>query len=73
MAKRTLAAKREQFEKAKRELEDARRKEGLRIGEIALEAGLDDIEISDKELKEAFQEIASRFRASEKGHSAPSA
>lgn len=65
MANRRLAAKREQLERAKKEFEEARQKEGRRIGEIALDAGLDEVEASDKELKGAFEEIAHRFRSAD--------
>jgi hypothetical protein len=46
----------------KNELEEVRQKEAGRLGEIAVKAGLSDLEISDRDLLTAFREVAARFQ-----------
>lgn len=44
------------------QLKQAETDEALRIGRIALKAGLGEIEVDDDELRAAFEELAKRFR-----------
>lgn len=45
------------------QLRQAKEEEAGRIGELAVKAGLADIEISDRDLIKELRAIASRFRA----------
>lgn len=53
---------REEIAKLQDQLKHAETKEAVRIGRIALKAGLGDFEIGEMELQAAFEDVAKRFR-----------
>lgn len=58
---------RAEIAKLESELKLAEAREAERIGRIALKAGLGDIEVEETELREAFEDIAKRFRGDKGG------
>jgi hypothetical protein len=58
---------RAEIAKLESELKVAETREAERIGRIALKAGLGDIEVEETELREAFGDVAKRFRAGKGG------
>ncbi|MFJ1311792.1 conjugal transfer protein TraC [Agrobacterium sp. P15N1-A] len=57
---------REEIARLQDQLKQAETREAERIGRIALRAGLGEIEIEETALQAAFEEIAGRFRGSQK-------
>lgn len=63
MAKaRSIASIKAEIEAQNKALKAARSREASRVGMIALEAGFEDVNASEKELREAFAEAFARFR-----------
>lgn len=58
---------RAEIAKLESELKLAEAREAERIGRIALKAGLGDIEVEETELREAFEDVAKRFRGGKDG------
>ena len=52
----------EDIARLQEQLKVAETREAERIGRLALKAGLEEIEIDDAKLVEAFEELAKRFR-----------
>ena len=61
MAK-SLAKLKEDQAKLEAAIKDAEEKEALRIGKLALNSGLLDLNITDNDWKKIFQEAGARFR-----------
>lgn len=65
MARRKLAerkaSKLADLERIKAEIAEIERRAAERIGKLAIASGLGDLDISDAELKEEFEAIASKF------------
>jgi hypothetical protein len=55
--------------KLQEQLKHAETREAERIGRIALQAGLGEIEIEEKELQAAFEELVKRFHGGKPGTS----
>lgn len=53
---------REEIARLQEQLKQAETREAERIGRLALKAGLGDIEIEERALVTAFEELAARFR-----------
>ena len=58
---------RAEIAKLEEQLKVAETRESERIGRIALKAGLGAIEVDETELREAFEEVAKRFRGGKGG------
>lgn len=58
---------RAEIAKLESELKLAEARDAERIGRIALKAGLGDIEVEETELREAFEDVAKRFRGGKGG------
>ena len=58
---------RAEIAKLEEQLKVAETRDAERIGRIALKAGLGDIEVDENELREAFEDIAKRFRGGKSG------
>lgn len=68
MAKaKTIAAIKAEIAKHEKDLREAREREAHRLGLLVLDAGFEDIEASERDLKEAFREAARRFREGPSG------
>ncbi|WP_085044130.1 TraC family protein [Ensifer aridi] len=52
----------EEIAKLQAQLDEVRAKEAERLGNLAVKAGLSDIDVSDRELIKALKEVADRFR-----------
>lgn len=52
----------EEIAKLQAQLDEVRAKEADRLGNLAVKAGLSDIEVSDRDLLKALKEVADRFR-----------
>ncbi|EDR6252706.1 hypothetical protein NX85_22760 [Aeromonas salmonicida subsp. salmonicida] len=65
MARRKLserkASKLADLERIKAEIQEIERKAAERIGKLAINAGLGDLDISDADLRKEFEAIASKF------------
>ena len=53
---------RAEIAKLEEQLKVAETREAERIGRVALKAGLGDIEVDEAEMRDAFEEVAKRFR-----------
>jgi hypothetical protein len=77
MARKSLserkADKLAELNRIKAELAELENKAAERIGKIALDAGLGDLDIDDAKLRKEFEAIASNFRKSEGKQAAPMA
>lgn len=70
MAKRskTPAQIKAEIDRLNGELAQAEAREGERIGNIAVKAGLHEIDVSDADLLQAFRDVAARFRPASRLH-----
>lgn len=53
---------RAEIAKLEEQLKVSETRDAERIGKVALKAGLGDIEVDETELREAFEDVAKRFR-----------
>lgn len=58
---------RAEIAKLEEQLKVSETRDAERIGRIALKAGLGDIEVDEAELREAFEDVAKRFRGGKGG------
>ncbi|MET3600687.1 TraC family protein [Martelella mangrovi] len=61
------SAIRDQIKNLQKQLREAEEKEALRIGQIAMKAGVETLEVSDSELEAAFSEMVQSFRSERDG------
>ena len=59
---RKIADIKAEIEKETNALKVAREREAHRVGMMALEAGIEDLDVSERDLREGFKELAARFR-----------
>ncbi|WP_245489883.1 MULTISPECIES: TraC family protein [unclassified Mesorhizobium] len=63
MARITKVSKiQEEIAKLQEQLKAAQAKEAERLGDLAVKAGLSDLDVSDRDLLKALKEVADRFR-----------
>lgn len=65
-----IREKKEAMAALKRQIAELEEKEALRLGKIAVAAGLADVEIDEDALRTAFADVAARFHPGEKTASA---
>jgi hypothetical protein len=60
--KKNVARIMDEMTRLQSQLDEVRQHEAGRLGDLAVKAGLSDLDISDRDLLTAFKEIAARFQ-----------
>lgn len=66
------SAIRDQIRTLQKQLREAEEKEALRIGQIAMKAGVETLDLSENELEAAFAEMVHSFRSGREDEQRPS-
>jgi len=66
------SAIRDQIRTLQKQLREAEDKEALRIGQVAIKAGVETVDLSENELEAAFAEMVHSFRSGREKEQRPS-